>query len=650
VLQNTMALAVLGFLGGYLAPVLISTGSGNHVALFSYYAVLNAAVFAVSWQRAWRLLNLVGFAFTFGVGTAWGLEFYKPQMFWTVEPFLILFFLFYVVIGLLYVLRQTAHRKPWIDGTLVFGTPLIAFPLQAGLLQDDRMALAFSALAVAAIYVGLVAYLRTRKGERLLTEAYGALAIGFATLAVPLAFSASTTTMVWALEGAGLAWIGMRQNRTFPWLAGLALQGLAAIAYLAGFFDYRPTPADTMLLLNPQWLGAAILAFSGFALSLLHERHKPVAALPVLLFAWAAAWWGFAGLTQMDRAELSIGAWQFAILYLAITAAVSALLADRLAWPRLNWMVGVVGVLGLSMVPFANEEFGAPLAARALPGWGVYLAAMLYALWQSRESKQKSLALAHLALLWATGIALTMQVDELARAQSLAQGWRFLALTAPAALMTLALWRLPAVAAWPRAAQFPRYEIGWTMPVPTLLTIAWLFGLFTVGDSAPLIYVPLFNPLELALVGIAALLAGLLRDSRMHDAGGLLRGWPLVAFAFVTMATLRAVHHWHGEPWGPSVLDSGFTQAALTIVWSAIGVAAWIFGSRRANRTVWMGGAALMGIVVAKLLLVDRTYLGDLNGIVSFFAVGLLFVGVGWIAPAPPKQPDPAKAQPVTQP
>src|SRR5688572_13045642 len=190
-LQNAMWLAVLGFLGGYLAPVLLSTGSGNYVALFSYYAVLNAAVFLVSWKRAWRLLNLVGFGFTFGVGTAWGLEYYRPEMFATVEPFLILFFVFYVVIGLLYVLKQTTHRKPWVDGTLVFGTPLLAFPLQAGLLKDDRLALAFSALAVAGLYLGLPWWLRNRQKERLLTEAYGALAIGFATLAVPLAFSAS---------------------------------------------------------------------------------------------------------------------------------------------------------------------------------------------------------------------------------------------------------------------------------------------------------------------------------------------------------------------------------------------------------------------------------------------------------------------------
>ena len=43
-LQNSQALAVLAVSGGFLAPILTSTGSGNYVALFSYYAVINAGI------------------------------------------------------------------------------------------------------------------------------------------------------------------------------------------------------------------------------------------------------------------------------------------------------------------------------------------------------------------------------------------------------------------------------------------------------------------------------------------------------------------------------------------------------------------------------------------------------------------------------
>ena len=389
VLQDAIALAALGFLGGYLAPVLISTGSHDHVALFSYYAVLNAAVFGVSWKRSWRLLNLIGFAFTFGVGTAWGMQFYRPELFATIEPFLVLFFVFYVAIGLLYVIRQTEHRRPWVDGTLVFGTPLLAFPLQAGLLKDDRMGLAISALVVAVVYSGLVYWLRRRRDERLLTEAYGALAVGFATLAVPLAFSAGTTSSVWALEGAGIAWLGIRQNRKFPWLSGLALQLLAAAAYVAGQYDVTPSGTQ-LLLLNPAWLGAAIIAIAGFALSLIHDRRRPVALLPLLLFVWASFWWLIAAVAQLDLAgTLGIGKWRFAMATLAATIALAAILRTRLPWWRLGWLIASCAVLALPMAFNDDAQSGGPLAPAKLGVWAAYAVAIGWALWSVREESSR---------------------------------------------------------------------------------------------------------------------------------------------------------------------------------------------------------------------------------------------------------------------
>jgi hypothetical protein len=58
--QDALALAVLGALGGFAAPVLVSTGAGNHVVLFTFYAVLDAGIFAIAWLRPWRALNLLG--------------------------------------------------------------------------------------------------------------------------------------------------------------------------------------------------------------------------------------------------------------------------------------------------------------------------------------------------------------------------------------------------------------------------------------------------------------------------------------------------------------------------------------------------------------------------------------------------------------
>ena len=41
----------------------------------------------------------IGFVGTFGIGFAWGVRSYTPELLWSTEPFLILFFLMYLAIG-----------------------------------------------------------------------------------------------------------------------------------------------------------------------------------------------------------------------------------------------------------------------------------------------------------------------------------------------------------------------------------------------------------------------------------------------------------------------------------------------------------------------------------------------------------------------
>ena len=74
--QDSLALACAAALGGFAAPILTSSGTGSHVALFSYFALLNAGILAIAWFKAWRPLNVIGFVGTFGIGFTWGLRSY----------------------------------------------------------------------------------------------------------------------------------------------------------------------------------------------------------------------------------------------------------------------------------------------------------------------------------------------------------------------------------------------------------------------------------------------------------------------------------------------------------------------------------------------------------------------------------------------
>ncbi|MCP1624213.1 DUF2339 domain-containing protein [Pseudomonas nitroreducens] len=281
ILQDALGLAAAAALGGFAAPILASTGGGSHVALFSYFALLNAGIFAIAWFKAWRLLNLIGFFGTFGIGLAWGLRSYKPELFATTEPFLILFFLTYVAIGLLFarrrlreaagapeddsrdaLLRWSARQTDYVDGTVLFGTPLVGFGLQYGIIQHLEFGAAFSALALGLFYMLLARLLAGRTAGRalLLVETCLALGVVFGTLAIPLGLDARWTSAAWAVEGAGIFWLGLRQQRPLARIFALLLQIGAALAFLG---ELRADPQSLTLLegapLGALMLGVALL-------------------------------------------------------------------------------------------------------------------------------------------------------------------------------------------------------------------------------------------------------------------------------------------------------------------------------------------------------------------------------------------------------
>src|SRR6266545_72286 len=233
VLQDSRSLAAMGVSGGFLAPILASTGAGSHVMLFSFYALLNLGILMIAWFKAWRSLNLIGFAFTFIIGLLWGARYYRWELFASTEPFLIVFFLFYVAIAVLFALRQEASIKDHVDGTLVFGTPLIAFGLQTALVRDMEYGAAYSALALSFFYLVLakILFARMNNNVRLLVEAFIALGVVFGTLAIPLALDGRWTAAAWALEGAAIVWVGVRQEKIAARAFGIFLQAAAGIAF-----------------------------------------------------------------------------------------------------------------------------------------------------------------------------------------------------------------------------------------------------------------------------------------------------------------------------------------------------------------------------------------------------------------------------------
>ena len=212
----------------------------------------------------------------------------------------------------------------------------------------------------------------------------------------------------------------------------------------------------------------------------------------------------------------------------------------------------------------------------------------------------------------------------------------------------LAFWLLLAVPKQP--ALFRRHPAAYLKfggIMCALFAAGWLLwvNISAPHRPAPLPYLPLLNPLELASVGLLWLgWRGFERIAASDGWSGtakrqyaaLLNG---LGFIVLSAGVMRLWHFFDGIRWRLDYLLASFgLQASLSVVWAVTAIVLMVGGNRSGRRSRWLTGATLMAVVVVKLFLVELGNSGGIARIVSFIAVGLLLLLVGWFAPVPPKE------------
>lgn len=643
VLQKALSLAMLASLGGYLAPLLLSTGGGSFVALFSFYLLLSIGILAISIWQHWRELNLLGLLFTFGVGGLWGLNDYQPEDYWVCQLFLIANTLIFGVLSVVLSLRAQEKGKQIIDGVLLFAPPLIGFGMQYGMTRHWEYGPAMSALGYGAFYLAL-AFLALRRYPsigRPLVMAALAIGGGFATLAIPLALSARWTAMAWALEGLGILWLGVQQHQRRMSYSGTALLVLAFGSAL-----WAQTNGVTSLsllliftILSLCWLAAARLWRTLFL---------PVSRVLLaggLLF-WLVALLGASRLVLTQELPILAGV-------LALTAASVwgwRQVAARLAWRELDASKWLLWPVMLLMVGYQLWHQQIVAAGWSNLAWCVALPAALMLLRRDGDRLLPRIAMGlHLSLFWMILLALAAELYWFAR--SLPWGmaaWGSGVAMAAGGAVIIALSAAVRRRGWPFREWPALYACLAPIPVVVALLVLLVVTNFQDGVVYRQTWLPLVNPLE---EGAAFALLGLVVFYRAVDRYypawlSQARPWPAVAmmafgFWWLNGALMRALA-WYGDvAWNmASLWDSRLIQTSFALFWMLSALVVMIDATRRASRQEWLCGAALLGVVMVKLMLVDSAGGGGLSRAVAFIGVAILVLIVGYFSPLPPKTGD----------
>jgi uncharacterized membrane protein len=273
---------------------------------------------------------------------------------------------------------------------------------------------AFSALGFGVFYTALALALWRRRGTglKLLIESFLALGIVFGTLAIPVALDGRWTSAAWALEGAGVVWVALRQRQRLTMMFGLLVQAGAWISFIGAISGLDQQAAKQSNL----WLGFLILAATAFFMATTFRAQKVADSAAPAFPRAAAAFLGLAAIWFMAGAWIEIAlrnsGTPMANMLVAsglATAAILAVIAARMQWRRAATFALVAQIVSgftLLLLVASAWSWSTPTAGlfdNALLGALMICGAALItslAMWRAPDAMQAK-AQSHAMLLWA---------------------------------------------------------------------------------------------------------------------------------------------------------------------------------------------------------------------------------------------------------
>lgn len=216
--------AILGLLGGFLVPFMLSTGHDRQWELFTYIFVLDLGVLGIASFRKWQPLQLTAFFGTLLIWLAWFANHYTRDK---LDSTVILMTAYFLLFALLGVWHNTLRRLPArpSDFFLMLATPIVYFAALYGVTKADFSAWqGLMAVGLAGTYLGLAVFqLERNPAGKMVIVCLAGIAASFLTIAIPLQLTGHWIAIAWAAEALLLVELGLRFGQEKLRWAGFGL-------------------------------------------------------------------------------------------------------------------------------------------------------------------------------------------------------------------------------------------------------------------------------------------------------------------------------------------------------------------------------------------------------------------------------------------
>ena len=632
VVHSTVSIAVLALIGGFLSPVLLSTGVNRPYALFTYIAILNLVAVGAAYFRRWRGLNLLSFFGTLIIYIGWYGKFYGPDQ---MQPALIYISLFYLMFLIIPSLHSLVRRMPQDleDLLLIVFNAIFAFSIFYNVLfQDYRYTMGFVVLGQAILVFILFWIWARRVGTNNPTSAgLLVIALGLVLLAVPIQLKLYGIPIAWGMEGAVLVLLGIRFRQVICRVAGITALVLAVGGLVARLPLHNLSFTPVINIPFGSW--AFVIAMAIISTYYLqrdrrdNDRDQDILPDIAFLLSFSLACfllsmeiWLFWSINQPVEYYNSYKTTSLVVLWSLIPAITVYVIRRKTAWAWMpmawtGFFFGICSLIGSltyynlpSSIPILNLAF-APKLIFVFSLW-----------WAARLFRQSNFKMeGDILRLAGHGVLARLLAFECAR-------WGLYSplISEKMGLSLIsAAWALQAVA------------VIWIGLVTKNRSLRYM-GFVLFGGSLLIGSITFYNlPFSIPILNLAFApklifvfslwwAARLFRKSYFEMEGNILR---LAGHGVLALLVAFECARWGlyspliSEKMGLSLISAAWALQAVVVIW---------MGLVTRNSSLRYMGFVLFGLAIGKALLIDMSGMEKVYRMVSFIACGLLMVVAGY--------------------
>lgn len=280
-LYNKQELAIIALLGGFLAPMLVSTGSGNYKVLFTYLIILNCGLLIIAYNKAWRILNLLSFIFTLLMFGSWLLllNVFEPDI--TYRNGFVFATVFYLLFFIINIAHNIKEKKKFISsdfGILLANTSLY---FAAGIYCLNNMeakeyrGLFSASMGVFNLLTSYFLFRKQKVDSNILYLLIG-ITLTFISITAPIQLNGNYITIFWASEAVLLYWLFTRSKISIIQYSTVLVWILMLISLLMDWVQlYGPFSNQALpVIANKGFITTVFAAFATYALFIIRSNES----------------------------------------------------------------------------------------------------------------------------------------------------------------------------------------------------------------------------------------------------------------------------------------------------------------------------------------------------------------------------------------